>query len=142
MMRFGGAYEHMIVLDADSLMEDRDHRPARCQGHAKRKRQVIMVIHNAHHVVNADRHRDGPTPANLPPISYLSGGYTRFARQARPLKFSALKRIQRRERARAHFLLPATFLFADELPLPGVARSFITPTICLLDGFTMRILPS
>jgi membrane glycosyltransferase len=23
MMRFGGAYEHMIVLDADSLTEDR-----------------------------------------------------------------------------------------------------------------------
>jgi hypothetical protein len=70
MMRFGGAYEHMIVLDADSLMEDRDHRPARCQGHAKRKRQVIMVIHNAHHVVNADSHHDGPTPAKLPDQLY------------------------------------------------------------------------
>ena len=47
---------------------------------AKRKRQVIMVTHNANLVVNTDADQiivadAGPQPANgLPPITYKSGG--------------------------------------------------------------------
>jgi hypothetical protein len=102
MMRFGAAYEHMIVLE----QPDGVPRPSSgsLQRQAKRKRQVI-IIHDAHHVVNADSHRNRETPATLPPTSYLSGGCTPIVRQARPLKFSELRRIQRRERADGSFLV-------------------------------------
>ena len=47
---------------------------------AKRKRQVVIVTHNANLVVNADADQviiaevDAQTASGLPPITYLSGG--------------------------------------------------------------------
>ena len=42
--RFGGAYDHMIVLDADSLMTGDTHRPARRRDGAASRVGLIQTL--------------------------------------------------------------------------------------------------
>ncbi len=70
----------------------------------------------------------------LPPNSFVTA-------QSRPSSWRPLS-FRLPHHLRTISACPVTLLFTDHLPLPVVARSFMSATICLLDGFTMRILPS